>query len=354
MRRIPLVRPLACAGLVAALTAACGGATQGSGSEEAGGFGPDVTVTLAHPFPGEHPMQVEMIEPFVQQVEQRTEGTVTFEIHPGGALTDATTAYENTVSGAIDVGWALQGYTAGRFPLTQIVELPFVFDSAVQATETLWTLYEEFPALQEEYGDVKVLALWTHDIGGVWTVDRPVRSPEDMSGLVMRSPGTVQNDLIEAFGGSAAGMPAPEVYDSLERGVIDGLMIAPSGINSFNLHEVINHGTIGGFYTAAQFLVMNKQTWDSLSSKQQQAIDELAGRQLSLVAARAYDEAHQEALENLPDRGVEVHSPSDDELDVWQRAADGVIENWIAENEANGAPAQQMYDREQELTGGQS
>src|SRR5919106_2603919 len=132
------------------------------------------------------------------------------------------------------MGWALHGYTPGRFPLTQVVELPFLFDSAVTGTETLWDLYEEFDALQDEYSDTHVVALWTHDVGDLFTTQQPVRSASDVSGLSIRTPAPMQNNRIEALGGSAVGMPAPELYDSLDRGVIDGLMIGHSGVPTFN------------------------------------------------------------------------------------------------------------------------
>ncbi|MFW6188028.1 MAG: hypothetical protein ACOC84_08550, partial [Actinomycetota bacterium] len=73
-------------------------------------MGEPVTLTLGHPFPAQHLIQVNMIEPWAEEVAEATEGTVTVEIHPGGALAAATDAYDNAASGAIDMGWALHGY----------------------------------------------------------------------------------------------------------------------------------------------------------------------------------------------------------------------------------------------------
>lgn len=313
-------------------------------------MGDPVTLTLAHPFPGQHLIQVNMIEPWVEQVAEATNGTVTIEIHPGGALTAATDAYDNAASGAIDMGWALHGYTPGRFPLTDVIELPFMFDSAEEATNALWDLYEEFPELQEEYGDVHVIALWTHDTGNFYTSEQPITEP-DLSGLTLRAPGPIQTDVIEGMGGSAVGMPAPEIYDSLERGVIDGLVTADTAIESFTLHEVVGHATLMNFYVAGQFLVMNQGTWDSLSPAQQEAITAVSGRDMSLVGAQAYDDIHNEIIPRYEDEwGIEVFEVED--LGPWEQAVQPAVDNWISEQEEAGTPAQALYDRAREIAGG--
>jgi TRAP-type transport system periplasmic protein len=313
--------------------------------------GPDVTLVLGHPFPAEHPMAVNMIAPWIEEVEERTGGTVTFDVQPGGAITDADAAYENAAAGVIDMGWALHGYTPGRFPITQIIELPFEFESAEQATEVLWDLYEEFPALQEEMDDVELLALWTHDIGDLFTVDQPVESMDDMEGLTLRAPGPLSNTLIDSLGGDPVGMPAGELYDALERGVIDGLMIANSGISSFSLDEVVNYATLGNFYVASQFVAMNPGSWEQLSPEQQQVIEDTSGRELSLTGARAYDEIFEDLQASYEDMGIEVTELDEDELDDWRAATEEVPQQWIDDAEDEGAPGQEMYDRLQELVG---
>lgn len=313
--------------------------------------GDDVTLNLGHPFPAGHPIQVALIEPFAEQVSEVTNGTVTVEIHPGGALAAPPATFDNTATGVMDMGWALHGYTPGRFPLTDVVELPHMFDSAVQATEVLWDLYEEFDELQQEYEGVKVLALWTHDIGDLFTREQPVQSLDDMQGLSLRAPGPVQTELIDALGGSGVGLPAPELYDALERGVIDGLMIANTGIESFTLHEVLSYGTRANFYVAGQFLVMNQQSWDQLSDSQQQAIEGVIGRDLSLQAARAYDEEYEEVITKFEDWGMDITVLEGAELEEWREASRSVVEDWIAERESEGQPGQALHDRMLELTG---
>lgn len=313
--------------------------------------GPEVTLNLGHPFPAGHLIQVNALEPWAEQVAEVTNGTVTIEFHPGGALAAPDATYENAAAGVMELGWALHGYTPGRFPLTDVIELPFQFENAVQATEALWDLYDEFDELQQEYSDVHVLGLWTHDIGNLYTVDRQINDPSDLAGLTLRAPGPLQTALIEALGGSGVGLPAGELYDSLERGVIDGLMIADTGVHSFTLYEVLNYGIHANFYVAGQFLVMSQAAWDGLSESQQEAIMSVSGRELSLLAAEAYDRSHAEVLGQYDEWGMEVQLVDEVDVDVWREAAQPVIDDWIARREADGQPGQALFDRLQELVG---
>lgn len=324
------------------------GADDADADDEAADMGEPVNLTLGHPFPAQHPIQVNMIEPWVDDVAEATDGTVTIEIHPGGAITGPPDAYDNAASGAIDIGWALHGYTPGRFPLTDVIDLPYQFESATQATDALWTLYDEFPEIQDEYSDTHILALWTHDVGNLYTVNEPITEP-DLSGLTLRGPGPVQLDMIEQMGGSGVGLPAPELYDSLDQGVIDGLVIADTGIQSFALHEVVNYATLLNFYVSTQFLAMNQGTWDSLSEAQQEAITELSGRELSMVGGETYDTEHEAVVQRYEEWGMEVVEV--DDLTPWHEAGQAVVDDWISTQEGNGLPGQAIYDRLQEILG---
>ena len=332
----------------AATTEGAEATTTTAGAEEEMDFGEPITLNLGHPFPAQHPIQVNALEPYAQAVNEATNGTVTIEFQPGGALAPPPGTFENTVAGGQEMGWALQGYHAGVFPVTEIVEQPFQFTSAAQATATLWALYDEFPALQDEYGDVQLLGLWTHDIGDIWTKDVQVQTTADMQGLNMRFPTPIMGQVMDAMGASSVGMPAPDIFDSLSTGVIDGLSIAVSGLESFQLYPELAYGTKCDCYVAAQYLVMNLDTWNSLTPDTQQVMLDL-GREHSMIAAEVYDDAYVAISQKAVDEGIEIYELPADELANWQEIGQQVTDAWIAEREGEGVPAQEMYDRMQEI-----
>lgn len=315
-------------------------------------FGDPVTLTFGHPFPPTDPIQVNVWEPWVERVSEATGGTVTIEIHAGGALSPAPQVYENTAAGAQDLGWTLPGYTPGRFPITQVIEAPFVFDGAVQGTEVAGQLLDEFDAFQEEFSDVKLLSLWAMDTGDLFTREQPVESLEDLAGLTIRSPAPLQSQALEAMGANAVSMPAPDIYDAVERGVIDGYKLANSATRVFDLGQTTGYRTVCNCYTGAFVLVMSPSAWDGLSPAQQEAITSLTGQDLAMELA----EAHQAAADDTaatywPDAGVESVELSEDEFARWRDTVQPVFDQWIQERESEGVPGQDMADRLFELTG---
>lgn len=315
-------------------------------------FGDPVTLTFGHPFPPTDPIQVNIWEPWVEQVREATDGTVDIEIHAGGALAPGPQVYENTVAGAQDIGWTLPGYTPGRFPITQIIEAPFAFGDAVEGTEVAWELWETFPEFQEEYGDVHVLAIWAMDTGDFFTREDPVETLEDVEGLTIRSPAPLQGEALEAMGASAVGMPAPEIYDSVERGVIDGYFLANSATRVFDLGPTTAYRTACNCYTGAFVLAMNQGRWDQLSAAQQEAIESLTGKDLALQVAAEHQAAADEVeAEYWPEHDVETIELSDEEFDRWREAVQPVFDGWIEEREAEGVPGQEMADMLFDLTG---
>ena len=307
-----------------------------------------VTISFGHPFPPTHPVHVGVFEPWAEEVLQATGGTVTIEFYPSQALSPRSEVYQNTVDGGQGIGWALQGYSVGRFPAAEVVGLPFVFDSAAEATEVLWKLHDEFAAIRNEYADVKLLGLWTHDVADLWLAEDQASEAPDLSGLTVRAPTQVQVEVIETLGGNPVNLSVQEIRDALGRGAIDGVMIANSGLTSYDLYGVLRSGVQCNCYVSASFLAMNQDLWDSLSVSQQRAIERVSGRDVSLAAARAYDNASNAVAERYPKEGINKIVLDDVQLATWRDATQSVVDNWVGRHAAD-FPAREMYDRMLEL-----
>ncbi|WP_420619617.1 TRAP transporter substrate-binding protein [Candidatus Poriferisocius sp.] len=307
-----------------------------------------VTISFGHPFPPTHPVHVQVFEPWANEVLLATGGTVTIEFYPSQTLSARSEVYQSTVDGGQGIGWALQGYSVGRFPAAEVVGLPFVFDSAVEATEVLWTLHDEFEAIRNEYADVKLLGLWTHDVADLWLAGDQASDVPDLSGLTVRAPTQIQVEVIETLGGAPVNLSVQEIRDALGQGAIDGVMIANSGLSSYDLYGVLGSGVQCNCYVSASFLAMNQDLWDSLSVSQQRAIERLSGREVSLAAARAYDAASNAVAERYPQEGINKIVLDDTQLAAWRDATQSVVDRWVGRH-AGDFPARAMYDRMLEL-----
>ena len=177
---------------------------------------------FSHFWPATSSISKEVFEPWSKQIETDSNGRLKIELYPSAGLAKADVTYESAAKGTIDIGSQAHGYTNGRFPLTQITELPGLSNSATQMGCMLQTLSED-GTLASEYKDTHMLFMYGAGPGSLHTTDKLIRTPEDMKGMRIRRPSAVAGDIIESAGASPVGLPANDMYSSLQRGVVDGL-----------------------------------------------------------------------------------------------------------------------------------
>ncbi|HSF64823.1 MAG TPA: TRAP transporter substrate-binding protein DctP, partial [Paracoccaceae bacterium] len=155
----------------------------------------DVVLKLHQFLPAQAPVPAQVLVPWMAKVEAESNGRIKFEHYPamqlGGRPGDL---YDQVVDGVADVVWTLPGYTPGRFPRTEVMELPFLMTNAEAASRTFWTLGEKY-MFDTDFKDVKVLGLWTHGPGLIHS-KTPVTSIGDLAGVKLRAPTRVTNMMV--------------------------------------------------------------------------------------------------------------------------------------------------------------
>jgi TRAP-type C4-dicarboxylate transport system substrate-binding protein len=222
--------------------------------------------------------------------------------------------YRQMVQGIADIVFTLPGYTSGDFPMMSLTELPGTARSAEEGTRRLWANMDFF---KEEFKDAKVLMLWNTDSAGFMTRTRPIRKVEDVKGLRLRAPSAAQAAQIEHLGGIGVSMPVTQIYNSIERGTIDGTQIPLSAMLDFKLIEVVKYLTVNVPLGRSPFLVsMQRKRYESLPEDLRKLIDDTTGLTLSLKGSEEYDARGKEALE-LANKQRDVYALSDKEHQEW-------------------------------------
>jgi TRAP-type C4-dicarboxylate transport system substrate-binding protein len=306
-----------------------------------------VTLNFAHFMSAQHPVHVNILVPFAEELEKATDGRIKTTFHVANALVGATELYDSAVTGVADIIFTLPGYTPGQFPLTSVIDLPGLLAGPVQASKVLNELYATTPALQNEYKDTKVLMLGTTDIGQIMST-RPIAKLEDLKGLRLRSPGAVQNSVIEAFGATPVSLPASDLYDAIERKTVDGTLFPPSGIISFKMHEVVTHITIPNLYASPLLAAMNLNTFNKLHPDDQKIIDELSKKYAAKIG-ELYAGSQEKGMNAAKEKGIKIIELAPEELSKWQKAYAPVIDKWIADRSKAGLPGKEVYDKAVQL-----
>lgn len=301
------------------------------------------TLKLSHYLPPVHGIHTDFIVPWTEQVTQCTGGAVKFEIFPGGTqLGNIAKQQEQVLAGVVDIAHGLHGTPRGRFPRTSLIELPFMTKDAGAASKTLWEMYPEY--LAPEYKGLKVLALHAHNGGLIHTSNKKVEKMEDLKGLRLRTPSPAISEMLTALGATPQGLPPGEVYENIQKNVIDGTVFPWDPVKSYGLNEVLKYHLEAGTYTVPFFFVMNQRKYDSLPENVRKCIDQASGD--ALVAKfgawwNKWDEAGRKEAEQA---GHTIIKLSDEERERWRKALQPTIDAYIKQTSAQVENAQQIVD----------
>ncbi|MCZ7564918.1 MAG: TRAP transporter substrate-binding protein [Burkholderiales bacterium] len=292
--------------------------------------------------PPVHVIYREIITPWAQEIAKATNGEVKITLYPsmqlGGKPPDL---YRQSVQGAVDFVFTLPGYTSPAFPRVQMIELPGLMPDGVAATNMMWDLLD--PYLLPDFEGTKVIALWGAEDAGWMSRSGAFKTMDDLKGKRMRAPSAAQAKQLEVMGAVPIAMPITQVYQNLERGVIDGAMLPFSTIVDFRLGEVGKGITVTGpLFGRSSFLIsMNKQKYDSLSPAARAAIDKTSGRGLSLKATEVYLKRAESGIQSIKGK-AEVYTLPPAEQARIAEVLKPIVADWIKQNEAKGVPARDM------------
>ena len=300
-----------------------------------------VELKISHFMPTKH-VQHKVLADWAKEVEAATNGQLKFRIFPGGQLGKPPHQYDSAVKGLTDIAFGLHSYTTGRFPLTAVMEMPFLVHNAEAGSKVLWKVYEKY--LMDEHKDTKVLWLFCHGAGQVFTTKKQVKTLEDIKGMKIRSPGKIMSEVLQKFGASPVGMPITQVYTGLERGLLDGVIAPWETMRPFRFYEKTKYATTADLYSMTFFVTMNKKKYNSLPSDLKKAIDDHTGEKMAIKAGKAYDDSDAPGKALAISKGMTEYALPPAEIERWKKAALVVVDEWVADMKANGLPGKEILN----------
>jgi TRAP-type C4-dicarboxylate transport system substrate-binding protein len=304
--------------------------------------GQTIELKMSHFMPTKHVQDRMVMRPWAEKIEKLTNGKAKVTLFPGGALGKPPHQYDNAMKGITDIAFGLQSYTPGRFPLTSSLRLPFMVKSARQGSEVLWHVYEKY--LKREYKDVKVLWMFMHGPGQLFTTKKQVKALEDLKGLKIRSPGPIMSKVLRQVGAVPVNMPITQVYTALERRTVDGVVVPWEVMRPFRFYERCKYATVADIYSMTFFVVMNKAKFNSLSADVKEVIEKNSGMSMSIVAGSEYDSADKPGKEIFLKNGGIIYQLPSSERERWKNAVIPVKENWLKEMKAKGLPGEEVLN----------
>jgi TRAP-type C4-dicarboxylate transport system substrate-binding protein len=300
----------------------------------AGAASAQTVLTLSSWVPPAHTL-TETQKEWCEKLAQKVQGKIKCSVLPRAVAAPPAT-FDAVRNGLADVSFAVHGYTPGRFTFTQMVEVPFLGDSAEATSVAFQRMYAKYPVFAEEHKGVKVITVFTHGPGIVLNTKRPVTKIDDLTGLKWRIGGGMINDLTKAMGMNVTLKPAPESYELLSTGVMDGTLFPAESVEGFKIDKVIKYATRfpGGLYNTSFAFIMNQAKYDSLPADVKKAIDDMSGEFAARLLGRGWDKVDRRGLAFMQAAGVQftmadaafvkaVDAKVAPVIDTWVKAAEG-------------------------------
>jgi len=280
-----------------------------------------------------------VIKDFAAEIEKQTSGQVKITVFPGALLTKADQVYEGVIKGISDIGRAETSFTPGRFPLMEVISLPWGPSSGWQGSLIANEFYKKFRP--KELDDTELLYFYTPSPVQLHS-NKPVYKLEDFKGLKIRSIPTIA-PIIQALGAVPVFMPMPDAFEALQRGTIDGTVTAAETLKSFRLAEVTKYTTVCSLCCGLQFVTMNRDKWKSLSPEIKKVFQDVSEK-FAGITGKGFDENDLIAKNFSLSLGNKFIIVPPEELRRWGERIQPIMDKWVAEKEAKGLPAKAALD----------
>ncbi len=311
----------------------------------------EVTLKMHHFLPPQANVPKLVLDVWADNIEKDSDGRIKIDRFPSMQLGGRPPELmDQAIDGVADVVWTVVGYTPGRFPRTEVFELPFMMTNAAAASQAYWEMFEEHMK-DTEFADVHILGTWVHGPGMFHTKD-PVKNASDLDGMKIRGGSRQVNSLLTKVGATPVGMPVPAVGEALSKGVIDGTTIPWEVTTALKVPELVNNHTEfsgSALYTLTFVLAMNKDKYESLPDDLKAIVDKNSGLQFSIFAGDTQEKADAPAREKAVGMGNNIITLDEAQTQEWRKLSQPVYDEWVADMKSRGIDGQALIDQARKL-----
>jgi TRAP-type transport system periplasmic protein len=278
---------------------------------------------------------------WVKEMEKRTNGNFKGEVFLSEALGKVATYPELLENGGVDMARLIGMFTPNRFPMIDASNLPFQWASSQAAVKAFYELWPK-GYFDKENANWKVVAIAMHSPYQILSY-KPIKNVADIKGKRMRSGGGHWSPIISAWGAVPVQTTGPEVYTSLERGLLDGVVLGLASANAYKLQEIVKYVTLINMGTASSQLAMNMKFYNKLPKDIQKVINDLFDEQSKQgLSGKYFDDVEKIAMQDWKQKGVQFYTPTEAEKSMWFQLAGSTIDEWVKRTEKQGLPGKKL------------
>lgn len=310
----------------------------------------EIILKVHHPLPSTSTAHQKVLEPWCAKLTAESKGRIKCQIYPsmqlGGSVPQL---YDQVKDGVVDVIWTVAGYSAGRFPLVEVFELPFFMNNAEASSKALWDYVQLHD--MDEFKDVHPIAFHLHGGGVFHMIKKPIVHRSDLKGMKVRAPTRQTTKMLAALGATPVGMPVPQVPEALQKGVIDGTILPYEVMPALKVDELTKYHSGPDdsqplIYNSVFIIAMNKARYESLPPDLKKIIDANSGIGLSGQIGRLFAEVE---VANKKKIGGVTNVIANEEIEEWKKVVQPVTDGWVADADAKGVDGKALLKAAHDL-----
>ena len=264
---------------------------------------------------------------WAQRVNDQSGGALKIDVRDGTALANFGNSYDRVLSDVVQIGWVQPAFIAGKFPLSEVTNLPFMTDDDVNCSLALWRYYKS-PVMAAELQDV--VPIWASCLAqsGLHFAKAP-RSDTELNGLKMRVAGKVPSQIVERMGGTPVSMTAESIYEALQRGTIDGMVTSWAAFEPYKFAEVAFYHVEVPIGSNPSMFMMSRKKYESLPPAARKALDDNSGEAIVREAAKhfaAQAARARAAVAQLPNHKIVTPPPA--QLAALKEKLNPIVLDW--------------------------
>ena len=314
-------------------------------------FAAEVTLKMHQFLPPQANVPKLVLDVWAANVEKSSGGRIEVKHFPSMQLGGKPPELmDQAIDGVADIIWTVVGHTPGRYPRTEVFELPFMMTNAAAASRAYWQMFETHMK-DTEFKDLKILGTCVHGPGMIHSKE-PINTMKDLAGVKIRGGSRMINKLLTKLGATPVGMPVPAVSEALSKGVISATTIPWEVTTALKVPELVkNHTEFSNkaLYTLTFVLAMNKAKYESLPADLKKAIDDNSGEEFSVFAGTTQAAADGPARAKTVAMKNNIITLSDEEVAKWQEASKPIYAEWIADMKGKGIDGAALISEAQML-----
>ncbi|MDR2354816.1 MAG: TRAP transporter substrate-binding protein [Clostridiales Family XIII bacterium] len=289
---------------------------------------------------------------WIEDVKEASNGRIVIKLFPSSQLGAVPDIIDNLKLGVSDIAWASPAMFSGRFPVMEGTNLPLLdIPTARAGTDLLYDLWEQTDLMQKEFEGLHPLML--HNACPYYFASakggKDITSLDDLKGMKLRVQGTYPSILIKELGAEPISQHASEVYESLSKRVLDGMLTDITTFRTYKLSEVTGSVVETQIYRFCAFVLMRPEAYDSLPDDLKKVMDDMSGREASYAFSDAWTADVDEGIKLYREAGAKTSAFTDAEIDTIHRAAEAVNAQWISDMDKVGYDGQGILDTYVEL-----